>query len=101
MWLEKFVFCGKNFSPTANYHIVAEWLAAGSRIPLRIYLLGVVYHLLHQVAGSLSTNSSIGTPGGPWWFINKWLNLHLRDRLEQKIFLPRLSQEVNQMVSKS
>jgi hypothetical protein len=42
MWLEKFVFCGKNFSPTANYHIVAEWLAAGNRIPLRIYLLGVL-----------------------------------------------------------
>jgi hypothetical protein len=24
MWLEKFVFCGKTFGPTANYQIIAE-----------------------------------------------------------------------------
>jgi hypothetical protein len=44
MWLEKFVFCGKTFGPTA---IVAEQLDAGNRIPLGKYLLGAVYHLLH------------------------------------------------------
>jgi hypothetical protein len=77
MWLEKFVFHGRTFGPTANYQIVAERLAAGSHIPLGKYLLYVVYHLLHQVAVSLSTNSPIGTPGGPWCFINRWLNIHL------------------------
>jgi hypothetical protein len=54
MWLEKFVFCGKTFGPTTNYHIVAEQLAAGNCIPPRKYLLGVVYHLLRQVSISLS-----------------------------------------------
>jgi hypothetical protein len=57
MWLEKFVFCGKTFGPTANHQIVAERLAAGNRTPLGKYLLGAVYHLLHQVAFNLSTNS--------------------------------------------
>jgi hypothetical protein len=75
----------QNFCPIANYQIVVEQLVAGNCIPLGKYLLGVVYHLLHQVAFSLSTNSPIGTPGGPWRFINMWLNLHLRDRLEQNI----------------
>jgi hypothetical protein len=77
MWLEKLVFCGKSFSPTSNCQIVAEQLAHGSSIPLGKYLLGAVYNLLHQVAVSLSTNSPIGSPGGPWWFINFWLNLYL------------------------
>jgi hypothetical protein len=84
MWLEKFVFCGKTFGHTANYQIVAERLAAGNCIPLGKYLLGAFYNFLHQVSVSLSTNSRIGTPGGPWCFINMWLNLHFRDRLEQK-----------------
>jgi hypothetical protein len=64
----------------------AEQLALGSSIPLGKYLLGVVYNLLHQVSISLSTNSLIGSPGGPWWFINLWLNLYIRDKLEQDIF---------------
>jgi hypothetical protein len=50
MWLEKFVFCGKTFGPTATYQIVAERLAGGDYIPLGKYHLGVVYNLLHQVA---------------------------------------------------
>jgi hypothetical protein len=82
MWLEKFVFCGKSFGPTSNCQIVAERLALGSSIPLGKCLLGAVYNLLHQVVVSLSTNSPIGSPGGPWWFINMWLNLYLRDKLE-------------------
>jgi hypothetical protein len=86
MWLEKFIFCGKSFGPTSNYQIVAEKLAHGSSIPLGKYLLGVVHNLLHQVAVSLLTNSPKGSPGGPWWFINLWLNLYLRDKLEQDIF---------------
>jgi hypothetical protein len=47
MWLEKFVFYGKTFGPTANYHIVAEQLAIDNRIPLEKYLIGAVHHLLH------------------------------------------------------
>jgi hypothetical protein len=86
IWLEKFVFYGKTFGTTANYQMVAEQLAAGNCTPLGGYLLGAVYNLLHQVSVSLSTNSPIGILGGPWWFINMWLNLHLRDRLEQNIF---------------
>jgi hypothetical protein len=77
MWLEKFVFCGKSFGPTSNCQIIAERLTHGSSIPIGNYLLGVVYNLLHQVAVSLSTKSPIGSPGGPWWFINLWLNLYL------------------------
>jgi hypothetical protein len=65
MWLEKFVFYGKSFGRIANHQIVAERLAAGNLIPLGKYLLGAVYHLLHQVAVSLSTNSPIGTLGVP------------------------------------
>jgi hypothetical protein len=80
MWLDKFVFCGKTCGPIANYQIVAERMADGDCIPLGKYLLGPVYNLLHQVAVSLSTNSPMGMPGAPWWFINMWLNLHLRDR---------------------
>jgi hypothetical protein len=90
----------KTFGPTANYHIVAEQLTAGNRIPLGKYLLGAVYHLLHQVAVILSTDSPIGIPGGSWWFINMWLTLYSTFHWS-KTFLPRLSQETNQMVSKS
>jgi hypothetical protein len=68
-WLEKFVFCGKSFGPTSNFQIVAERLALGSSFPLGKYLLGTVYHLLHQVFVSLSTNSPIGSPGGPWYVV--------------------------------
>jgi hypothetical protein len=93
MWLEKFVFCGKTFGPAANYQIVVEQLDADNRIPLGKYLLGAVYELLHQVAVNLSTNSPIGTPRGPWWFINMWLNLHLRNRLEQNIFAKTFPRE--------
>jgi hypothetical protein len=86
MWLEKFVFCGKSFGPTSNCQIVAKQLALDSSIPLGKYLLRGMYNLLHQVVVSLSTNSPIGSQGGPWWFINMWLNLYLRDKLEQYIF---------------
>jgi hypothetical protein len=53
MWLEKFVFFGKSFSPTSNCQIVAEQLPLGSSISLGKYLLGAMYNLLHQVAISL------------------------------------------------
>jgi hypothetical protein len=86
MWLEKFVFCGKSLGLTSNCQIISERWAHSSSIPLGKYLLGAMYNLLHQVAVSLSTKSPIGSPGGPWWFINLWLNLYLQGKLEQDIF---------------
>ena len=53
MWLDKFVFCGRSAGPTSVYLSAAERLANGVRVPLGRYLLGSVYHLLHQVARKL------------------------------------------------
>jgi hypothetical protein len=77
MWLDKFVFCGRSAGPTSVYLSAAERLANGGRFPLGRYLLGAAYHLLHQVAKKLLLGQSTGNLGGPWWFINMWLNLHL------------------------
>jgi hypothetical protein len=93
MWLENFVFYEKSFGPTSNCQIVAEKLAHNSSIPLGKYLLGVVSNLLHQVDVSLSTKPPIISPGGPWWFINLWLNLYIRDKLEQDIFSIRFPRD--------
>jgi hypothetical protein len=48
MWLCRFIFCGKANEPTLNHIVMAEELAAGTPIPLGKYLLGSVYHMLHQ-----------------------------------------------------
>jgi len=53
MWLDKFVFCSRSAGPTSVYLSAAEKLANGGRFPLGGYLLGSVYHLLHQVAEKL------------------------------------------------
>ena len=50
MWLEKFIFCGSSCGPTYNHKYLAERLATSNGIPLRKYLLGSAYHLMHQVA---------------------------------------------------
>jgi len=50
MWLDKFIFCGQSVGPTSVYLSTAERLADGNQFPLGRYLLGSVYHLLHQVA---------------------------------------------------
>jgi len=50
MWLDKFIFCGRSVGPTSVYLSAAERLVDGGRFPLGRYLLGSVYHLLHQVA---------------------------------------------------
>jgi hypothetical protein len=76
MWLEKFVLCGSTCGPTTNMQSMAERLAANSKIPLGKHLLGVVYHMLHQVSARLATNQSPTNIGGPWWFIQLWLNLY-------------------------
>ena len=56
---------------------MAESLVAGTSIPLGKHLLGSVYSLLHQVSAKLRSGENIGTTGGPWWFINLWLNLYM------------------------
>jgi hypothetical protein len=48
MWLCRFIFCGKANEPTLNHIAMATHLAADKRIPLGKYLLGSVYHMLHQ-----------------------------------------------------
>ena len=69
MWLEKFIFYGKVVGPTNNALKMAETLATGNLIPLSKYLLGSVYHLLHQVSVRLRNDQPISNLGGPWWFI--------------------------------
>ena len=49
LWLEKFVFCGKVVGPTSNNLKLAETLANRNYVPLGMHLLGLVFHLLHQV----------------------------------------------------
>ena len=47
MWLERFIFCGSSCGPTFNHKYQAERLAAGNETPLRKYMLGYAYHLMH------------------------------------------------------
>jgi len=94
MWLDKFVFCGRSAGPTSVYLSAAQRLANGGRFPLGRYLLGSVYHLLHQVARKLLLGQSIGNLGGPWWFINMWLSLHMHKRLEFNLFAQRFPRDI-------
>ena len=52
------------------------------------------YHLLHQLTKKLLLGQSIGNLGGPWWFINMWLNLHLHKRLEFNLFTQRFPRDI-------
>jgi hypothetical protein len=81
MWLDKFIFFGRSVGPTSVYLSAVERLADGNRFPLGRYLLGSIYHLLHLVAEKLLLGESISNLGGPWWFINMWLNVHMHKRL--------------------
>lgn len=85
-WLDRFAFCNKSTGPTHMYQPLAEQLSIGAEIPLGKHLLGAVYRLLHQVSKKLLAGSPVSNLGGPWWFINLWLNLHLRKALEQDVF---------------
>jgi hypothetical protein len=96
MWLDKFVFCGRSAGPTSVHLAAAENLANGGRFPLGRYLLGAAYHLLHQVTKKLLLGQSIGNLGGPWWFINMWLNLHLHKRLEFNLFTQRFPRDITE-----
>jgi hypothetical protein len=59
MWLCRFIFCGKANEPTLNHIAMATSLAAGNRIPLAKYLLGSVYHMLHQTISQMHTGQKI------------------------------------------
>ena len=85
MWLEKFIFYGRSIGPTTNLQTLAKALASGSSVPLGKHLLGSVYNLLHQVSVKLSAGEPISNQGGPWWFINLWLNFYMRKVLAQDI----------------
>jgi hypothetical protein len=56
MWLCRFIFCGKANEPTLNHILMTEDLAAGTSIPLGKYLLGSVYHMLHQTTYLMHTS---------------------------------------------
>jgi len=86
MWLDNFIFYGQSVRPTSVYLSAAERLADGNRFPLGRYLLGSTYHLLHQVAEKLLLGEPIGNLGGPWWFINMWLSVHMHKRLRFDFF---------------
>jgi hypothetical protein len=66
MWLCRFILCDKANKPTLNYIAMAEDLAAGHLIPLEKYLLGSVYHMLHQTTFLMHTNQKISCVNGPW-----------------------------------
>jgi hypothetical protein len=77
MWLCRFIFCGKANEPTLNHIAMATHLAAGKRIPLGKYLLGSVYHMLHQTITQMHTGQKILCVNGPWWFVQMWLQLYM------------------------
>jgi hypothetical protein len=77
MWLCKFIFCGKANEPTLNHIVMAEDLATGTSIPLGKYLLGSVYHMLHQTTYLMHNSQKIPCVNGPWWFVQMWLQLYM------------------------
>jgi hypothetical protein len=77
MWLCRFIFCGKANEPTLNHIVMAEDLAVGNLIPLGKYLLGSVYHMLHQTTYLMHTRQKISCVNGPWWFFQMWLQLYM------------------------
>jgi len=94
MWLDKFIFCGRSVGPTSVYLSAAERLADGNRFSLGRYLLGSVYHLLHHVVEKLLLGEPIGNLGGPWWFINMWLNVHMHKHLRFDFFPQQFPRDI-------
>ena len=76
------------------YLSVAERLADGGRFPLGRYLLGSAYHLLHQVTEKLLLGEPIGNLGGPWWFSNMWLNVHMHKCLRFDFFAQQFPKDI-------
>jgi hypothetical protein len=77
MWLCRFIFYGKANEPTLNHIVMAEDLVVGNLIPLGKYLLGSVYHMLHQTTHLMHTSQKISCVNGPWWFVQMWLQLYM------------------------
>jgi hypothetical protein len=69
MWLCRFIFRGKANEPTLNNITMAEDLATSHSIPLEKYLLGSVYHMLHQTTHLMYTSQKISCVNGPGWFV--------------------------------
>jgi hypothetical protein len=64
-------------SPNLNHILMAEDLAIGNLISLGKYLLGSVYHMLHQTTHLMHTSQKISCVNGPWWFVQMWLQLYM------------------------
>jgi hypothetical protein len=94
MWLDRFIFYGRSVGPTCIYLAAAEQLANGSRFPLGRYLLSSTNYLLHQVTKKLLLGKPIGNLGGPWWFINMWLNAHMHKRLQWNFFTQQFPRDI-------
>jgi len=94
MWLDKFIFCGRSVGPTSVYLFAAQRLVDGNRFPLGRYLPGSIYHLLHQVAEKLLLGEPVGNLGGPWWFINMWLNVHMHKCLQFDFFAQQFPRDI-------
>jgi hypothetical protein len=77
MWLCRFIFCGKANEPTLNHIAMASQLVSGNRLPLGKFLLGSVYHMLHQTVTQMYTGQRIACVNSPWWFVQMWLQLHM------------------------
>jgi hypothetical protein len=65
MWLCRFIFCGKANEPTLNHIAMASQLVSGNRFPLGKFLLGSVYHMLHQTVTQMYTSQRIACVNGP------------------------------------
>ena len=89
MWLDHFLFCGVSVSPTTSFQHIAEILVKGIKIPLGKYLLGALYHTLHQASVKLRSFSPVGNLGGPWWLLQMWLHLHLNSAMDRPLLLSR------------
>ena len=85
MWLEKFIFYGKTADPTNNTFKTVETLAGGNPAPLGKHLIGSVYRLLHRVSTKLRADQSISNLGGPWWFLQLWLNMYMHKTMGIKL----------------
>jgi hypothetical protein len=77
MWLCRFIFYGKANEPTLNHIAMATQLAGGKRITLGKYLLGSVYHMLHQIISQMHTGLKISCVNSPWWFVQMCLQLYM------------------------
>ena len=105
MWLEKFIFYGKVVGPPSNNLKLTETLATDNSVPLGKHLLGLVYHLLHQVSVRLRKNQPITNLGGPWWFIQLWLHMYMHKTMvvelsEMEFPSERFSEEEEETITR-